>query len=65
LNILDYFWIKIQLSNSLILFVMEENKPSSGIVTKVVIAVVVLVFIYGIYWLLNGGMDGASLEGSH
>lgn len=44
---------------------MEENKSSSGIVTKVIIAVVVLVFIYGIYWLLNGGMDGASLEGSH
>ena len=57
--------MEIQLSQTLILFVMEENKSSSGIVTKVIIAVVVLVFIYGIYWLLNGGMDGASLEGSH
>ena len=57
--------MKIQLSQTLILFVMEESKSSSGIVTKVIIAVVVLVFIYGIYWLLNGGMDGASLEGSH
>jgi len=57
--------MEIQLSQTLILFVMEESKSSSGIVTKVIIAVVVLVFIYGIYWLLNGGMDGASLEGSH
>jgi uncharacterized membrane protein HdeD (DUF308 family) len=43
---------------------MEENK-SSSIVTKVIIAIVILAFMYGIYWLLNGGMDGASLEGSH
>lgn len=44
---------------------MEENKSGSGIITKVLIAVVAAAFIYGIYWLLSGGMDSAHIEGGH
>lgn len=44
---------------------MEEEKSGSSIVTKVVIAVVIAVFVYGIYWLLTGGMDNATIEGGH
>lgn len=44
---------------------MEEEKSGTSIVTKIVIGLVIALFAYGIFWLLNGGMDGATIEGGH